>query len=137
MQFPLNIAVATIIFAIYILIAFTFKLPSKYKKIFRTYSIAVNLLFIAFLLGFSIFFKNSLPNQGINIYYNGLATLYFLLFVPLIIVLILVMRKSVMNADISSVFLKYMIIIGSIVILTGIVVLGYPLFMVSFYGFAP
>ena len=137
MPFPLNIIVAVAISTIYVLISFVLKLPSKYKKQFRVYSVVVNLIFIVFLLGFSIFFKISLPNQGINIYYNGLATLYFLLFIPLGIVLILFSRKLIMNADIYLILLKYVIIIGSIVILTGIIAIGYILFMLTFYGFAP
>lgn len=137
MQFPLNIVVAVVISAIYVLISFGLKLPSKYKKQFRIYSVVVNLIFIVFLLGFSIFFKTSLPNQGINIYYDGLATLYFLLFIPLGVVLILLFRKLIMNADIYLVFLKYVIIIIAIVVLTGIIAIGNILFMLTFYGFAP
>ncbi len=137
MQFPLNIIVAVVISTIYVLISFGLKLPSKYNKQFRVYSVVVNLIFIVFLLGFSIFFKISLPNQGINIYYNGLATFYFLLFIPLGIVLILFFRKLIMNADIYLILLKYVIIIGSIVILTGIIAIGYILFILTFYGFAP
>ncbi|MER2225438.1 MAG: hypothetical protein ABS916_00160 [Carnobacterium sp.] len=137
MQFPLNIVVAVVISAIYVLISFGLKLPSKYKKQFRIYSVVVNLIFIVFLLAFSIFFKTSLPNQGVIIYYNGLATLYFLLFIPLGVILILLFRKLIMNADIYLVFLKYVIIIGAIAILTGIIAIGHILFMLTFYGFAP
>ncbi len=137
MPFPLNIVVAVIISAIYSLISFGLKLPSKYKTQFRIYSVVINLIFIVFLLGFSLYFKTSLPNQGITIYYNGLATLYFLLFIPLEVVLILLFRKLIMNADIYLVFLKYAIIIGAIVILTSIFALGYALFILTFYGFAP
>lgn len=137
MQFPLNIIVAVIISAIHILISFGLKLPSKYKKQFRTYSVVVNLIFIIFLLGFSLFFKTSLPNQGVNIYYNSLATLYFLLFIPLGLVLILLFRKLIMNADIYLVFLKYVIIFLAFVVLIGIISLGYILFILNFYGFAP
>ena len=137
MQFPLNIVVAVVFSAIYVLISFGLKLPSRYKKQFRIYSVVVNLIFIVFLFGFSIFFKTSLPNQGINVYYNGLATLYFLLFIPLGVVLILRFRKLIMNADISLFFLKYVMIIGAIIILTGLIVLGYTLFILTFYGFAP
>ncbi|GAB2500065.1 hypothetical protein GCM10008929_20780 [Alkalibacterium psychrotolerans] len=136
MQFPLNIVVAVVISALHVLISFGLTLPSKYKKEFRIYSVVVNLIFIVFLLGFSIFFKTSLPNQGINIYYNGLATLYFLLFIPLGVILLLLFRKLIMNADIYLVSLKYVILIGTIVILTGIIALGYPLFILTFYGFA-
>ena len=121
MLFPLNIVVAVVISAIHVLISFGLKLPSKYKKKLRIYSVVVNLIFIVFLLGFSLFFKTSLPNQGINIYFNGLSTLYFLLFIPLGAVLILLFRKLIMNADIYLVFLKYVIIIGAIVIFTGLI----------------
>ena len=66
MLFPLNIVVAVVISAIHVLISFGLKLPSKYKKKLRIYSVVVNLIFIVFLLGFSLFFKTSLPNQGIT-----------------------------------------------------------------------
>lgn len=137
MQFPLNIIVAVAISIICVSISFSFKLPIKYKKPFHLYSVAVNLIFIAFLLAFSLFFKTSLPNQGVSLYYNGLATLYFLLFIPLGVTLILLFRKFVMNADIYLVSLKYVINIGAIVIISGIIALGYILFMLTFYGFAP
>ena len=42
-----------------------------------------------------------------------------------------------MNADIYLVFLKYVIIIGAIVIFTGLITIGYILFILTFYGFAP
>lgn len=137
MQFPSNIIVAVVISIICILISFGLKLPIKYKKPFRLYSVVANLVFIVFLLGFSLFFKTSLPNQGISLYYNGLAALYFLLVIPLGVTLILLFRKFVMNADIYLVSLKYVINIGAIVIISGIIALGYILFMLTFYGFAP
>ena len=137
MQFPSNILVALIISIICVSISFVLKLPNKYKKSFRTYSVVINLIFIVFLLAYSIFFKTSLPNQGISLYYNGLAALYFLLVIPLGVTLILLFRKFVMNADIYLVSLKYVINIGAIVIISGIIALGYILFMLTFYGFAP
>ncbi|MER2040377.1 hypothetical protein [Desemzia incerta] len=137
MQFPSNIIVAVVISIICILISFGLKLPIKYKKPFRLYSVVANLVFIVFLLGFSLFFKTSLPNQGISLYYNGLAALYFLLVIPLGVTLILLFRKFVMNVDIYLVSLKYVINIGAIVIISGIIALGYILFMLTFYGFAP
>lgn len=137
MQFPLNIIVAVVVSTICVSISFGLKLPSKYKKPFHLYSVVVNLIFIVFLLVFSLFFKISLPNQGISLYYNGLAALYFLLVIPLGVTLILLFRKFVMNADIYLVSLKYVINIGAIVIISGIIALGYILFMLTFYGFAP
>lgn len=137
MQFPSNIIVAFVISIIYVSISFGLKLPSKYKKPFRLYSVVVNLIFIVFLLAFFLFFKTSLPTQGISLYYNGLTALYFLLFIPLGVTLILLFRKFIMNADIYLVSLKYVISIGAIIILTGIITLGYLLFILTFYGFAP
>ena len=137
MQFPSNIIVAVVISIVCVSISFGLKLPSKYKKPFHLYSVVVNLIFIVFLLAFSLFFKTSLPNQGISLYYNGLATLYFLLFIPLGVTLMLLFRKFTMNADIYLVSLKYVISIGAIVIVSGIIALGYILFMLTFYGFSP
>lgn len=137
MQFPLNVIVALVISVIHILISFNLKLSNKYKSKFRTYSILVNIFFIMFLIGFSIFFRTSNFNEGIGIYYEGLATFYFLLFVPLLIALIFAFRKLIMNFNTYSKTIKYISLIGPCIVLVGIVVIGYIPFMLSFYGFAP
>lgn len=137
MQFPFNIAIAAVISAIHVLIFFKLRLPRKYKKGLRGYSVVVNVIFIVFLGSFSIFFKTSFHNQGIQFYYNGLATLYFVLAIPLVVALILLFRNFIMKADIYSIYLKYTVILGGITVLTGIAIVGYPLFMLAFYGFAP
>ena len=93
--------VAIIISALHILLSFNLKLPNKYKNAFRLYSIVVNVIFIGFLVIFSTFLSIS---QNIGTYYNGLATLYFLLFVPLGIVLLLLFSNLIKRADIEPFF---------------------------------
>ena len=134
MQIAPNIAVAGIISVIHILLSFTLRLPNKYKSIFRSYSVVANLLFIGFLLSFSTIFT---IGQHIATYYNGLGTLYFLLFVPLGAVLLWLFSSFIMKADIEPVFLKYILIFGALVVMIGSIVMGYALFILTFYGFAP
>ena len=134
MQFLPEFIVAIIISALHILLSFNLKLPNKYKNAFRLYSIVVNVIFIGFLVSFSTFLSIS---QNIGTYYNGLATLYFLLFVPLGIVLLLLFSNLIKRADIEPFFLKLIIIFGAIIVVTGLIVLGYALFILTFYGFAP
>lgn len=128
---------ALIITVLHILVSFSLKLPERYKNKFRVYSIIINLLFIVFLAGFFIYARSSSPNPGSEFYYNSLATFYILLFVPLGAVLTLLFHKVIMNADIYWAVLKYIINFGVAVVLIGAIVLGYSLFMLTFYGFAP
>lgn len=122
---------------LYILIAFSLRLPVKYKKKVRIYSVAVSLLFVALVVGFSLYSDYSTANQGIAFYYDGLAASYFSMFVPLGALMILMFSKVVMNADIYLNSLKYSITFGTAVVMLGAIVLGYSLFMLTFYGFAP
>ncbi len=138
MQFLPEFIVAIIIAAVHLFISFNLKLPDKYKSKFRMYSLVVNLLFVASLGAFYLFVSSSpLSDQGVNIYFNSLVAVYFTLFVPLAIALGLRLHTLIMSADIYSVFLKYVVIIGFVIVLAGIVSVGYPLFIFFFYGFAP
>lgn len=134
MQFPPNIAVAGIISVLHMFLSFTLRLPNKYKNIFRSYSVVANFIFIGFLIVFSTIFTIS---QHIVTYYNGLGTLYFLLFVPLGVVLLLLFSNLIMKADIEPFFLKYILIFGVLIVTIGSIVMGYALFILIFYGFAP
>lgn len=138
MQYLPEIAVAVIIAAVHLLISFKIKLPGKYKGKFQVYSILVNLSFLIFLGTFYLFYSSSpLSDQGVSIYFNSLCALYFLLFIPLGIALSLRFRTLTMQADIYSTGLKYIIIFGIVMVLAGIIFIGYSLFIFFFYGFAP
>lgn len=138
MQFLPNFLVALIISAAHLLISFNLKLPDRYNSKFRLYSIIVNVLFLASLGAFYLFVSGTpLSDQGVNLYFNSLAAFYFTLFVPLAIALGLRLRTLITKADIYSVVLKYVLIIGLVTGLIGIVSVGYPLFIFYFYGFAP
>lgn len=138
MQFLSNFLVALIISAAHLLISFNLKLPDRYKSKFHMYSIIVNLLFVISLGAFYLFISGTtLSDQGVNLYFNSLAAFYFTLFVPLAIALGLRLRTLITKADIYSVVLKYVLIIGLVTGLIGIVSVGYPLFIFFFYGFAP
>lgn len=136
MQFLPELMVAIIIAAIHLLISFSLKLSDKYKDKFRIYSVTVNLVFIIFLGAFS-FSSLIWSDQGVNIYFNGLSALYFGLTVPLGIALVWRFYKRIIHVDIQPTSLKYIIIIIIFTVLTGLIYLGYSLYIFFFYGFAP
>ncbi|MDN6731612.1 MAG: hypothetical protein L0L39_05460 [Atopostipes suicloacalis] len=132
-----TIIIAIIISGIHLIISFSLKLAEKYKKSIRIYSVLINLAFLGLLIGFYIFSKTSSANLGIDFYLNALVSLYFLLFLPLELVLLGIFSKWIMKADIYSKFLKYTLIAGNAVLLASLLLLGYPIFILTFYGFAP
>ena len=138
MQFLPEFIVAIIIAAVHLLISFNLKLPDKHKNKFRMYSLVVNLLFVASLGAFYLFVSSSpLSDQGVNIYFNGLSALYFGLVVPLAIALVWRFYIWIVQADIQPTALKYIIMIMFFSILVGLLYVGYFLYILFFYGFAP
>ena len=134
MRLSSNIPMALVISVLHLLLSFILKLPEKYKKMFRTYSIVVNLLFIGFFISFSMFLN---IDQYIATYYNGLATLYFCLAVPIGTVLFLLFRKWMMEADLEPILLKHILVAGMGIVEVVLLIVGYALFILTFYGFAP
>lgn len=134
MLFPSKIISALVLSVLHLLLSFTLKVPETYKKIVRTYSVVVNLLFIGFLISFSTFLN---IDQHIATYYNGLATLYFFLVVPLGMVVFLLVRKRMMEANLEPIFLKYILVAGAGIVEVVFLIVGYVLFILTFYGFAP
>lgn len=136
MQFLPEFIVAIIIAAVHLLISFNLKLPDKHKNKFRLYSIVISLAFIIFLGAFS-FSSLISSDQGVNIYFNGLSALYFGLVVPLAIALAWRFYIWIVQADIQPTALKYIIMIMFFSILVGLLYVGYSLYILFFYGFAP
>ena len=134
MRLPTTVLVALIISVLHLLLCFTLKVPEIYKKIVRTYSVVVNVLFMGFLIIFSTFLD---INQHIATYYNGLASLYVFLVVPLGMVVFLLVRKRMMEANLEPISLKYILITGSGIVEVVVLIVGYALFILTFYGFAP
>ncbi len=137
MSFPLNIFVAGILSAIHLLISFSLRFNRPYQKIFRMYSVLINVIFLVFLAGFSFFLGATASNQGINLFLNGISSLYFLLFFPLSILILVLFRQFIMTADIDPKALKYVLIIFVSIGLIGLLFFGYSIFVYTFYGFAP
>lgn len=137
MSFPLNMLVATIFSMIHLLLSFSLKFNQSYQKIFRLYSVLINVIFLVFLAGFSVFLGATASNQGINLFLNGLSSLYFLLILPLSLLMLILFRRITMSADIDPPALKYLLLIFVSLGLIGLVLIGYSIFIYSFYGFAP
>lgn len=138
MQFPMNVLSAVIISVIHILISFVLQFSNKYKTKFRLYSILINVSFLIFLVGFPLFFYDTIsnPNVAAGIYFEGLATLYFLLFSPLILAIILLFRKWIAQLDTFSKTANVFALIGPSILLVGLGVIGYFPYMLTFYGFS-
>lgn len=137
MSFPLNMFVAGILSAIHLLLSYSLKFNRSHQNIFRMYSVLINMIFLVFLIVFSVFLTITASNQGINLFLNGLSTFYFLLFLPLGILILVLFRKFIMTADIDPRALKYVLIIFAGIGLIGLLFIGYSIFIYTFYGFAP
>lgn len=137
MSFPLNLFVAGILSAIHLLLSYSLKFKRSYQNIFRMYSVLINVIFLVFLTVFSVFLATTASNEGINLFLNGLSTFYFLLFLPLGILILVLFRKFIMTADIDPRALKYVLIIFAGIGLIGLLFIGYSIFIYTFYGFAP
>ena len=136
MKFLTEFIVAIIIMAVHLFISFNLKLPDKYKSKFRIYSIVVSLAFIIFLGGFS-FSSLLLSDQGVHIYFNGLSALYYGIVLPLGIALVWIFYRWITHADIQPIPLKYILTILFLLLLIGVIYLGYASFIFFFYGLAP
>lgn len=138
MQFPSNVIVAIVISIIHIFISFNLRFPNKYKNKFRIYSALINFSFIIFLIGFPMFFYDifSNPIKASGIYFEGLAILYILLFLPLVSAIIFLFGKWIVKLDTFSKLTKYIALIGPSLILVGLGIIGYYPFMLTFYGFS-
>ncbi|GEK90305.1 hypothetical protein SAMN04488100_1568 [Alkalibacterium putridalgicola] len=138
MSFPMNVPSALIISAIHILISFNLKFSKKYKNKFRIYSILVNSSFLIFLVGFPMFLYDAIstPTEAAGIYFEGLATFYFLLFIPLILAMMLLFRMWLFRSDAFSKTTKYITLTGLALLLVGLGIMGYFPFMLFFYGFS-
>lgn len=137
MAFPLNMFVASILSAIHLLISFSLRFTQPFQNRFRRYVVLINLIYLVFLAGFSFFLQANIANQGIMIFLNGLMTLYLLLFIPLGFAVILFLSQSLMRADIRPQLLKYILMLFMSAGIIGLILLGYPAFIFTFYGFAP
>ena len=100
-------------------------------------SVLINVIFLVFLTVFSVFLATTASNEGINLFLNGLSSFYFLLFLPLGILILVLFRKFIMTADIDPRALKYVLIIFVSIGLIGLLFIGYSIFIYTFYGFAP
>ena len=107
MFFPANVIVALIAALIYIFIAF--KIPGKYKTIFRFYSIFIQVLFIIFLLVFPLFMSAARARTYFSIFAYSLDIFYFLLYFPLLSLVVYYTRKWFMNVEGFPKTVKYFI----------------------------
>lgn len=135
MFFPTNVIVALIASLIYIFIAF--KLPGKYKSIFRFYSIFIQVSFILFLIVYPLFIRTQTDNTNLYIYLYGLDIFYNLIALPLLSLLIYYTSKWFKNVEGFPKLMTYLIFFIVLVFLIALAAIGYNLFIFIHYGFAP
>ena len=135
MFFPTNVIVALIAAFIYIFIAF--KLPGKYKRIFRFYSIFIQVGFILFLIVYPLFIRTQKDNVNFYIYSYGLDIFYNLIALPLLSLLIYYTDKWFKNVEGFPKLVTYLIFFIVLIFLIALVAIGYNLFIFIHYGFAP
>lgn len=137
MLFPLNMIVGGLFVLMHMVISFNLKLSDTYKTIFRIYSVVSNMIFLALLGGFYLLSISSFPNFSIGIYFQGFALLYALLTIPLLITVIVLMKRWVIKLDVYSLVTRYIVITTPSLLLIALSIIGYYPFMLLFYGFAP
>ena len=135
MFFPANVIVALIAALIYIFIAF--KIPGKYKTIFRFYSIFIQVLFIIFLLVFPLFMSAARARTYFSIFACSLDIFYFLLYFPLLSLVVYYTSKWFINVEGFPKTVKYFIFLIILIFLIALTLMGYILFVFTHYGFAP
>lgn len=137
MLFPLDVKAAIVIVIIHIIISFSLHISTKYKMIFRIYSILVSFSFIIFYIGFPMFFYDIFSDETISrgFYFEGLAYSYLLLFLPLIVTAIVLFGQWIMKQDHFSKPTKYIALTGPSLLLAGLGIMAYYPFMLFFYGF--
>lgn len=135
MFFPANLVVALVAALIYIFIAF--KLPGKYKKSFRFYSIFIQVSFMLFLIIYPLFISTRIDNSNLYIYSYGLDIFYVLIMLPLLSLLIYYISKWFVNVEGFSTFIKYFILFIVLAFLIFLTAIAYVLFIFIHYGFAP
>ncbi len=135
MFFPTNVIVALIASLIYIFIAF--KLPGKYKNIFRFYSIFIQVSFILFLIVYPLFIRTQTDNTNLYIYLYGIDIFYNLIALPLLSLLIYYTSKWFKNVEGFPKLMTYLIFFIVLVFLIALAAIGYNLFVFIHYGFAP
>ncbi len=137
MSFSFEFPVAIVIAVIHIIISFSLNVSTKYKTVFRIYSILVSLSFIIFYIGFPMFFYDIISDQTASrgIYFEGLAYSYLLLFLPLIVTAIVIFGQWIMKQESFSKPTKYIALTGPSLLLAGLGIMAYYPFMLFFYGF--
>lgn len=137
MLFPLNIIVAGIIILIHTVISFSLNLSDTYKTKFRIYSVLSSFIFLTLIIGFTLLPISTVPNFSYGIYFESFATVYALLTVPLLVALIVLIRRWIIKMDAYYLVTRYIVILTPSLLLIALSLLGYYPFMLSFYGFAP
>lgn len=137
MPFLLEVPAVIIIAVLHMIISFSLNVSTKYKTIFRIYSIVVSFSFVIFYVGFPMFFYDIISDQTVSrgLYLEGLAYSYLLLFLPLILTAILLFGHWIMKQPDFSKLTKWIVLIAPSVLLIAIGIMGYYPFMLFFYGF--
>lgn len=136
MLFPSKIIIALLLSVVYIFVCFSLRLPDTYKKIFLSYSVIISILFLAFLLYFSMDSRLSgFPEFGYSL--DGLAFFYYLIVIPLLIALIGLIWTWVIKLTDYSLITRSVVILSPSLLLIGLGFLGFYPFLFTFYGFAP
>ncbi|MEC6747868.1 hypothetical protein VXN63_04890 [Marinilactibacillus sp. XAAS-LB27] len=137
MPFLLEVPAVIIIAVLHMIISFSLNVPTKYKTIFRIYSIVVSFSFVLFYVGFPMFFYDIISEQTVSrgFYFEGLALSYLLLSIPLIGTAVVLFGKWIMKQSHFSKLTKSIALIAPSILLIAIGIMGYYPFMLFFYGF--
>ncbi|WP_208559415.1 hypothetical protein [Marinilactibacillus kalidii] len=137
MLFSSSIISALVVSLIYLAIAFSLNLPAPYKKRYRTYSVFISGLFLLFLIGIDFYSQRAANYDIAGPLFAGVAFSYFMMFIPLFVAIFTTFLLWIKNITAYSVIVRFIVLVVIAIFLAGIGLLGYPLFILTFYGFAP
>ncbi len=134
MGFPLNIIISIIMtsFISYII----YRIYGKQHFIFK-YMVGIGILYILFLLSFSLFPTMAQNETGLNIVRNGIMAFYFFIFVPFFGTVLYFLVKKIFYTNWKPKGAGYLILIVTTFFTIVVFIIGLYVFVYSFYGFAP
>lgn len=137
MFFPTNLIVAGVLGFLYATLFHTLRFPVKYRRFLRIYAILVPISFIIFLITFSLWINSTLDRSGIRVFAYGIDFFYTMMILPLLSVLLYQISQWLFHLNSYSIVIRSTIFCILSACLIALSIVGYTLFTLIFYGFAP
>lgn len=109
---------------------------NRYRKPLFIYSISIQALFLIFFTSFTLFLKENQANRGLEYFGLGLVIFYITIVSPLIVSLFVSIYKKMKKTN-QLKGLGILVFLFLILLAIGITFVGYYIYILFYYGFAP